>query len=50
VFSIKAELLNAFNEHTFSIPDTEPYDGTFGLPGGTVNGARNTQLTARFTF
>jgi len=48
--SIKAELLNAFNEHTFSIPDTQPYDGTFGEPGGTVNGARNTQLTARFTF
>jgi hypothetical protein len=48
--SIKAEFLNSFNQHTFSIPDTQPYDGTFGEPGGTVNGARNTQLTARFTF
>jgi hypothetical protein len=48
--SIKAELLNSLNEHTFSIPDTQPYDGTFGLPSGTVNGARNTQLTARIAF
>ena len=51
VFSIKAELLNTFNQHTFSIPDLQPYDyGSFGLPGGTVNTARNIQLTARFTF
>lgn len=49
--SIKAELLNAFNEHTFSIPDLQPYDyGTFGLPGGTINTPRNVQLTARITF
>lgn len=49
--SIKAELLNSFNEHTFSIPDLQPYDyGTFGLPGGTVNTPRNVQLTARFQF
>jgi hypothetical protein len=51
VFSIKGELLNAFNQHTFSIPDLQPYDyQTFGLPGGTVNTARNVQLTARFSF
>jgi hypothetical protein len=49
--SIKAELLNAFNQHTFAIPDLQPYDsGTFGLPNGTVNTPRNVQLTARFTF
>jgi hypothetical protein len=49
--SLKAEFLNAFNQHTFSIPDLQPYDyGSFGLPGGTVNGPRNIQLTARFTF
>jgi hypothetical protein len=49
--SIKAELLNSFNQHTFSIPDLQPYDyGSFGLPGGTVNSARNVQLTGRFTF
>jgi hypothetical protein len=51
VFSFKAELLNAFNQHTFNIPDLQPYDyGTFGLPSGTVNTARNVQLTARITF
>jgi hypothetical protein len=49
--SLKAEFLNTFNQHTFSIPDLQPYDyGTFGLPGGTVNTARNMQFTARFTF
>lgn len=49
--SIKGELLNTFNEHTFSIPDLQPYDNnSFGVPNGTVNAARNVQLTARFTF
>jgi len=49
--SIKAEFLNTFNQHTFNIPDLQPNDyGSFGLPGGTVNGPRNMQLTARFTF
>ncbi|HVU46613.1 MAG TPA: TonB-dependent receptor [Terracidiphilus sp.] len=49
--SIKAEFLNAFNQHTFGIPDLQPNDyGTFGLPTGTINTPRNIQLTARFTF
>ena len=49
--SIKAEFLNSFNQHTFNIPDLQPYDyGNFGLPNGTVNTPRNVQLTARFTF
>ncbi len=49
--SIKAELLNAFNQHTFTIPNLQPYSyGTFGLPQGTINSPRNIQLTARFTF
>ena len=49
--SLKAEFLNTFNQHTFNIPDLQPYDaGSFGLPTGTVNGPRNVQLTARFTF
>ncbi len=49
--SFKAELLNAFNEHTFTIPDLGPYDSnSFGVPNGTVNTARNIQLTARITF
>jgi hypothetical protein len=50
-FSLKAEFLNTFNQHTFSIPDLEPYDyGTFGLPSGTVNTPRNIQFTGRFNF
>ena len=49
--SIKAEFLNSFNEHTFSIPDLQPYDNSsFGVPNGTVNTPRNVQLTARFQF
>jgi len=49
--SLKAEFLNTFNQHTWSIPDLQPYDtGSFGMPTGTVNGPRNVQLTARFTF
>ena len=49
--SLKAEFLNTFNQHTFSIPDLQPNDyGTFGLPTGTVNTPRNIQLTARFAF
>lgn len=49
--SIKAEFLNAFNQHTFGQPDLQPYDfGSFGLPTYTVNGPRNVQLTARFSF
>lgn len=49
--SIKAEFLNTFNEHTFTIPDLQPYDGnSFGVPNGTINTPRNMQLTARFSF
>jgi hypothetical protein len=49
--SIKAELLNTFNQHTFGIPDLQPNDyGSFGVPNGTINGPRNVQLTARFLF
>jgi hypothetical protein len=49
--SLKAELLNTFNQHTFSIPDLQPYNyGSFGLPTGTVNSPRNVQFTGRFRF
>jgi hypothetical protein len=51
VLSLKGEFLNTFNEHTWSIPDLNPYDwGSFGVPNGTVNTPRNVQFTARFTF
>ncbi len=50
VFTLKVELLNAFNRHTFSTPDTEPNDTTFGVPTGTINGPRQMQITGRIQF
>ena len=47
---LKAELFNAFNRHVFSRPDSGPYDGTFGVPFGTVDTPRNVQFTLRFEF
>ena len=49
-FQLKFELLNAFNRHTFSIPDTGPNDNLFGVPNGLVNTPRNVQITGRFNF
>jgi hypothetical protein len=50
-FSLKFELLNAFNRHVFGIPDTEPNDGSnFGRPTYTVDTPRNVQITARILF
>ena len=50
VFTLKVELLNAFNRHTFATPDTQPYDSTFGVPTYTINGPRQLQLTGRIQF
>jgi hypothetical protein len=47
---LKVELLNAFNRHAFSVPNMNPNDGTFGVPTGTINGARSIQLTGRINF
>jgi hypothetical protein len=49
-FQIKAELLNAFNRHIFSIPDTAPNDSNFGVVNGTINAQRIVQFTARINF
>ena len=49
-FQLKFELLNAFNRHTFNIPDTGPNDNLFGVPNGTINTPRNVQITGRITF
>ncbi len=49
-FTLKGEFLNAFNRHQFAIPDTNPTDGTFGVPTGTINSPRNLQVTGRITF
>ena len=50
VFQLKFELLNAFNRHTWSIPDSAPNDLLFGVPGGTLNNPRNVQITGRINF
>lgn len=50
VFQLKFELLNAFNRHTFSIPDSGPNDNLFGVPGGTLQLPRNIQITGRINF
>jgi Carboxypeptidase regulatory-like domain/TonB dependent receptor len=50
-FSLKFELLNAFNRHVFGIPDTEPNDGSnFGHPTFTIDSPRNVQVTGRIFF
>jgi hypothetical protein len=50
VFQLKFELLNAFNRHIFTIPDTNPNDPLFGVPNNTVNTPRNVQVTGRINF
>ena len=47
---IKAEFLNAFNRHIFSIPETGPTNGNFGLVTGTIDVPRVVQFTARINF
>ena len=47
---LKAELLNAFNRHLWSPPDTGPNSPTFGLVNGTIDGPRNVQFTLRLLF
>jgi hypothetical protein len=48
-FTVKLELLNAFNRHVFGTPSTQPYDRFFGVPGFTIDTARFMQVTARWT-
>jgi hypothetical protein len=47
---LKAELLNAFNRHIFSIPDAAPYDTNFGLVNSTIDVQRIVQFTLRLNF
>ncbi len=49
-FFLKLEMLNAFNRHVFSTPDTAPGDLTFGVPTGDIDGPRKLQLTGRIQF
>ncbi|PYT85877.1 MAG: hypothetical protein DMG41_21885 [Acidobacteria bacterium] len=46
----KAELINAFNRHVFTRPDTGPTDGSFGGSGSTIEDPRKVQFTLRFQF
>jgi hypothetical protein len=48
--TLKADLVNAFNRHVFSRPDTGPADGTFGAIFGTVDGSRKVQFALRYQF
>jgi hypothetical protein len=47
---LKGELVNAFNRHVFSRPDTGPADGTFGAVFGTTDSSRKVQLALRYQF
>jgi hypothetical protein len=46
----KAEMINAFNRHVFSAPDTGPTDGSFGAVFGTADNPRQIQFTLRYQF
>lgn len=48
--TLKIELLNAFNRHTFARPDTGLQDGIFGASTFTINNPRNVQFTLRYEF
>ena len=53
-FQFKAEAIDAFNRHNFSLPDLEPGDSSqstgFGIPSATDYGPRNLQFTGRINF
>ncbi len=52
--TLKFDLLNAFNRHTFGGIDGWPGDQFFGVPGGSghnvINHWRTVQITARYEF
>ncbi|MBE7180646.1 MAG: hypothetical protein INR71_05445 [Terriglobus roseus] len=54
VFTLKVELLNAFNRHAFQSQNdnvfNQPYNYMFGVPTATINGPRQLQLTGRIQF
>jgi hypothetical protein len=53
VILFKLDIPNAFNRHTFSGIDGNPFDGHFGVAGsggGVINGPRDIQATLRFEF
>jgi len=50
VLQAKAEFLNAFNRHIFSIPNPNPNDPNFGLVNSTIDLPRSVQFTLRLNF
>lgn len=51
--SLKFDIPNAFNRHTFGGINGNPFDSHFGVPGSggsVINGPRDIQVTARFEF
>lgn len=51
----KAEMFNAFNRHSFSVPDASPFSSTFGIPNGGGNGIvanniKTVQFQLRYEF
>lgn len=52
--TFKIDFPNAFNRHTFGQLDGSPFDGSFGVPGGSghsvLNAPRRIQLTMRYEF
>ncbi len=47
---LRAEAFNAFNRHTFGLPNVQPFTSTFGQVTGTVEAPRNVQLTLRLHY
>jgi hypothetical protein len=43
-------LINGFNRHVFSRPDTGPTDRSFGGRSGTIEDPRKVQFTLRYLF
>ena len=54
VFTLKIELLNAFNRHAFQAQNdgvfNQPNNPNFGVPTATINGPRQMQITGRIQF
>jgi hypothetical protein len=50
VLQAKAEFLNAFNRHIFSMPNANPNDPNFGLVNNTIDLPRSVQFTLRLNF
>jgi hypothetical protein len=51
--TLKFDIPNAFNRHTYGAIDGGPGDSHFGVPGaggGVINGARDIQVTLRVEF